>query len=83
MEMTYVIEYTPTCRFLKIMNSTLMGLAQYFYEYKINSIRKSAKNEKLRKRTFVVDLILTTIVAKRSALENKQHILSCFFQGSM
>ena len=30
MEMYYVIEYTPTCRFLKIINSTLTGLVDYF-----------------------------------------------------
>jgi hypothetical protein len=32
MEMYYVREYTPTCRFLKIINSTLTGLVDYFYE---------------------------------------------------
>jgi hypothetical protein len=30
MEMYYVIEYTPACRFLKIINSTLAGLVDYF-----------------------------------------------------
>ena len=30
MEMYYVSEYTPTCIFLKIMNSTLTGLVDYF-----------------------------------------------------
>jgi hypothetical protein len=31
MEMYYVREYTPTCRFLlKIINSTLTGLVDYF-----------------------------------------------------
>jgi len=30
MKMYYVIEYTPTCRFLKIINSTLAGLVDYF-----------------------------------------------------
>ena len=30
MEMYYVIEYTPTCRFLKVINSTLTGLVDYF-----------------------------------------------------
>jgi hypothetical protein len=29
-EMYYVREYIPTCRFLKIINSTLMGLVDYF-----------------------------------------------------
>jgi hypothetical protein len=32
MEMNYVREYTPTFRFLKIINSTLTGLVDYFYE---------------------------------------------------
>ena len=32
MEMYYVREYTPTCRFLKIINSTFTGLVDYFYE---------------------------------------------------
>ena len=35
MEMYYVREYTPTCRFLKIINSTLMGLVDYFLEYTV------------------------------------------------
>jgi hypothetical protein len=30
MEMYYVREYTPTCRFLKIINSTLTRLVDYF-----------------------------------------------------
>jgi hypothetical protein len=30
MEMYYVIEYTPTCRFLKVINSTLTCLVDYF-----------------------------------------------------
>jgi hypothetical protein len=30
MEMYYFIEYTPTCRFLKVINSTLTGLVDYF-----------------------------------------------------
>ena len=32
MEMYYVREYTPTCRFLKIINSTLTDLVDYFKE---------------------------------------------------
>ena len=32
MDMYYVREYTPTCRFLKIINSTLTGLVDYFLE---------------------------------------------------
>jgi hypothetical protein len=32
MEIYYVREYTPTCRFLKIINSTLNGLVDYFSE---------------------------------------------------
>ena len=32
MEMYYVIEYTPTCRFLKIFNLTLTGLVNNFVE---------------------------------------------------
>jgi hypothetical protein len=39
MEMYYVIEYTPTCRFLKIINSTLTGLVDYFLRiYSINDL---------------------------------------------
>ena len=30
MEMYYVREYTPTCRFLKVINWTLWGLDDYF-----------------------------------------------------
>jgi hypothetical protein len=30
MEMYYVIDYTPTCRFLKVINSTLTCLVDYF-----------------------------------------------------
>ena len=30
MEIYYVREYTPTCRFLKIINSTISGLIDYF-----------------------------------------------------
>ena len=32
MEMYYVREYTPACIFLKIINSTLTGLVDYFKE---------------------------------------------------
>ena len=32
MEMYYVREYTSTCRFLKIINSTLTVLVDYFYK---------------------------------------------------
>jgi hypothetical protein len=38
MEMYYVIEYTPTCRFKKIINSTLAGckgLVDYFEEFTV------------------------------------------------
>ena len=31
-EMYYVREYSPTCRFLKIINSTLTDLVDYFLE---------------------------------------------------
>jgi hypothetical protein len=31
MEMYYVREYTPTCRFLKIINSTFTGLVDKIY----------------------------------------------------
>jgi hypothetical protein len=40
MEMYYVIEYTPTCRFKKIINSTLTdckGLVDYFLNFSNNS----------------------------------------------
>ena len=32
MEMHYVREYTPTCRFLKIINTTLTGHVDYLSE---------------------------------------------------
>ena len=32
MEMYYVREYTPSCRFLKIINTTLTGLVDYLSE---------------------------------------------------
>jgi hypothetical protein len=32
MEMYYVREYTSTCKFLKIINSILTGLVDYFSE---------------------------------------------------
>ena len=39
MEMYSVIEYTPTCRFLKIINSTLTDLVDYFLRiYSINDL---------------------------------------------
>jgi hypothetical protein len=37
MEMYYVREYTPTCRFLKIINETLMGLVDRWLFLRIYS----------------------------------------------
>ena len=38
MEMYYVREYTPTCRFLKKINSTFTGLVDYFKKSTVFSI---------------------------------------------
>jgi hypothetical protein len=38
MEMYYVIEYTPTCRFLKIINETLTGLVYFFKNLQLECI---------------------------------------------
>ena len=35
MEMYYVREYTPTCRFSKIINSTPTSLVDYFQEFTV------------------------------------------------